>query len=79
MEKVTRCKFKCDSILLLENGHKNVTLLPVMSGSEENKSFWKQSPGGKFELYYVNPEVEFIPGKEYYIDISLAAAPVQAV
>lgn len=66
----TRCKFTCDSVTTYGNGYKDASFTPVMSGSEENKSFWAASPSGSFKLGYVNPNVTFEPGKEYYIDIT---------
>jgi hypothetical protein len=74
----TRCKFKCDSIQVLapNNGKspRNAILSPVYSSdpTSENKRFWDYTPSGKFELNYINESVEFVPGKEYYIDITLA-------
>lgn len=76
---VTRCKFKCDRVTEHAGGNRDVHMTPVMSGSEENKSFWAASPGGEFRLNWVNPNVRFVPGKEYYIDISLATPAPPAV
>jgi hypothetical protein len=67
----TRCKFKCDSVT--DHGEaKSVVLTPVTSGSDENKTFWKYTPGGRFEMTWVNPNVGFKPGKEYFIEIEEA-------
>lgn len=74
METVTRCKFKCNSITTHAGGNKDVHMSPVYGDSPENKAFWAASPGGEFKLNWVNPNVSFEPGKEYYIDISLAPA-----
>lgn len=70
---MTRCKFKCESVLNTVDGA-TIKLSPVTSGSEENKKFFKYTPFGEFNFGTVNSEVatQFIPGKEYYIDISLA-------
>ena len=43
--------------------------MPVYSGSPENEEFFKWTPGGDLSLSVVNPDVEFEPDKEYYIDI----------
>jgi hypothetical protein len=67
--KATRCKFKCESVTTMEHT-KNVMLLPVTTGSEENKSFFKYTPGGKLDLQIVNKDVQFEPGAEYYVDIT---------
>jgi hypothetical protein len=49
-----------------------IILSPVVSGSDENKSFYKWTPSGKIELGIVNPEAaaQFIVGSEYYIDFT---------
>lgn len=51
-----------------------VTLGAVTSGSEENKSFFKYTPGGQISLYTVNQEAadQFVVGKEYYITFTEA-------
>ncbi|MHB8077416.1 hypothetical protein [Desulfosporosinus fructosivorans] len=70
---MTRCKFKC--VEKAENtGGFRVTLEPVTHGSFENESFFKWTPYGKMEFGTLNEESakQFIPGKEYYIDISSA-------
>lgn len=71
---MTRCKFKCDRVTSHEGGKRDVHMSPVFSQDQnsENKAFWDQSPGGNFTLNWINPNVEFVPGKEYYIDITEA-------
>lgn len=51
-----------------------VKLNPVISGSDENKEFYKHSPSGSIELGTVNEAAaaQFEIGKEYYVDFSLA-------
>lgn len=51
-----------------------IVLSPVISGSDENKSFYKWTPSGKIELGVVNPNAasQFEVGKEYYIDFTQA-------
>ncbi len=69
-----RAKFTVDSVLATaSNGH-TVTLSPVTTGSEENKQFYKWTPGGTIVLSTVNQDAaaQFIPGKQYYIDFTLA-------
>ncbi len=64
----TRCKFRCESVT--DHGTaKDVRLNAVTGTSEENKDFWKFTPSGKLELTWINPNVDFKPGKEYYLDI----------
>lgn len=70
MSKV-KAKFKCQSIQEFES-NKNVSLYPVMDGSEENKSFAKYTPGGGLTLNIdkETPAADFFTvGKEYYLDI----------
>lgn len=70
----TRCKFKCDSVTLMSGDGKSAILSPVVSNDKdsENSKFWKYTPSGKLELMWINPDVNFVPGKEYYLDITLA-------
>lgn len=72
METV-RAKFKVDSILQTLSGE-TIELTPVINGSEENKIFYKYTPGGKICLQTVNHEAAevFVPGKEFYIDFTAA-------
>lgn len=69
-----RAKFRVTSVTAHEGGSSAVVLAPVLSGSEENKSFWKWTPGGKVELLTINPEAasQFEPGKEFYVDFTPA-------
>lgn len=66
----TRCKFKCDSVLLTKDGSE-VTLTPVTCGSLENDEFFKWTPYGslKIGLIKLSRTTDFVPGEEYYIDI----------
>ena len=78
----TRCKMKLVSI---SGGHYNdskgrsVTLVPVTSGSEENKKFFDATPSGKLELTISSTAAESLgldAGKissEFYVDITPAA------
>lgn len=70
----TRAKFKCNTVATHAGGKKDVHMSPVSDGSPENKSFWAASPGGDFKLTWVNADVDFTPGKEYFLDISEAPA-----
>jgi len=66
---MVRAKFYC---FLKEEGV--VKLSPVVSGSDENKSFYKWTPGGNIDLQIVNEEAmkQFEVGKEYYVDFTEA-------
>lgn len=47
----------------------NIRLTPVASGSKENESFYKWTPGGQIQLSTVNKAAVslFVPGKELFI------------
>lgn len=51
-----------------------IKLSPVVSGSEENKAFYRWTPGGSILLSTVNKDAaaEFVVGKEYYVDFTIA-------
>ena len=51
-----------------------IRMTAVMSGSEENKEFFKWTPSAHIELATVNPEAgkAFELGKEYYVDFTKA-------
>lgn len=66
MNKI-RTKFVCDEVVTTVNG-KTVKLCPVTSGSEENNIFFKWTPSGRIEIGTFNPFIEFVPGREYYVD-----------
>lgn len=68
----TRAKFKCITVTEHEGGNKSASFTPVVGGSEENKTFWKYTPSGSLDLTWLNPNVEFRPGQEYYLDITPA-------
>ena len=69
----TRCKFKCESKNQNESGFQ-VIMKPVTCGSKENEDFFKFTPYGIFDFGTVNEKSaeQFEPGKEYFIDITLA-------
>lgn len=53
-----------------------VRLVPVQhKGSAENKTFWEATPSGELTMTITNPEaaLQFVPGKVYYLDFSVAA------
>ena len=68
----TRCKFKCDAVTDFGES-KTVNMSVVTYGPEaENKEFWKWTPSGTFTINCVNPDVNFVPGNCYYLDITEA-------
>lgn len=72
---MVRAKFK---VILIEQPQGadtfRVQLQPVINGSEENKSFFKYTPGGEVNLYVVSEETAklFDIGAEYYVDFTPA-------
>ena len=69
-----RAKFRVSSVTRMENEASRVTLNPVTSGSEENRAFYKWTPGGNIVLETVNTDAskQFEPGREFYVDFTLA-------
>lgn len=49
-----------------------IELSPVVSGSDENKKFFKYTPWGKIEIGTINKEAAdgFVIGKQYYVDFT---------
>ena len=68
---MVRAKF---AVTYLPEGSTDVHLSPVYSGSEENKQFYKSTPGGSISLNVLNEDARkyFEQGKEYYIDFTTA-------
>ena len=72
MSKTIRAKFNVAEITKYGNGGGvRVILMPVVSGSDENKDFWAFTPSGKIELHITNPDAKFELG-DYYIDFTKA-------
>jgi hypothetical protein len=72
-----RCKVVCSFIQPRQNedGAAYLYFTPVYTGSEENKRFFKYTPGGQISFTVANKEVveKFEQGKEYYVDFSPAS------
>jgi hypothetical protein len=70
----TRVKVVCNNKQDFGTNGVNLTFTPVYTGSEENKIFFKYTPGGQFNFYSLNKEAtdQFVMGKEYYFDIFAA-------
>jgi len=69
-----RAKFTVTSIARTTWGHQ-IKLQPVMSGSDEDKAFWKATPAGNIELTTVNDaamEAFGNPGDKFYVDFTKA-------
>jgi hypothetical protein len=65
-----RAKFKVESVLYTAD-FASVKLSPVVSGSQENKEFYRWTPGGTMELNQIRKEVADVlkPGQEFYVDL----------
>lgn len=66
---MTRAKFNCQAVTHTAEGQE-VVLTPVVGGSDENESFFKWTPFGEIKMGIVNPNVNFTPGKDYYVDFT---------
>jgi hypothetical protein len=66
-----RAKFVCSKVDKSE-GQETVYASPVVSGSEENKSFSKYTPSGSLSITITNPDAfGFISqGAEFYVDFT---------
>lgn len=64
-----RAKFKCTA-----SANGVVIMAPVMSGSPENETFWKYTPGGSICLSISESSAaeQFVQGGEYYVDFTPA-------
>lgn len=70
-----RAKMVCGSVEKTgsnENEQYSIRLTPVTSGSKENETFYKYTPGGTVIMEVVSPEVaeRFKVGEEYYLDFT---------
>ncbi len=79
-----RAKFKCTSVRKYEStrweDNKPISgflyeyeFYPVTGSSEENMRFFASTPSGSLKMSAVSNDL-FVPGKEYYLDFSLAGA-----
>lgn len=68
---LTRAKFRCTEITTTSLGQR-VKMEPVTNGCTENAQFFKLTPYGSVDMGTLNPEVEFKPGKCYYVDFTEA-------
>ncbi len=68
-----RAKFAVDSVTYTKDAG-SVKLTPVISGSEENKQFYRWTPGGSISLEVVNLDAvrQFVPGNAVYVDFTPA-------
>lgn len=63
-------KFKVGSTTDFGNNNLEIKMTPVISGSEENKSFSVYTPSGEVRLHITNPDALdfFKAGEEYYLE-----------
>lgn len=62
-------KFKVGSVTDFGNNNHEVKMTPVVSGSEENKSFSMYTPSGDCRLHITNPNAIgfFVASDEFYV------------
>lgn len=79
-----RAKFVVQSITMSKawNGPGlvgTVKLIPVTSGSDENKAFYAATPGGNMEIGTINEAAlkQFVIGDEFYVDFTPAPKGAQ--
>lgn len=76
-----RCKFVCESYHVngpISNRTYSYRFYAVHSGSEENKTYWKYTPGGTLEFQSVNHKLPIEPGQEFYLDLTACTGPLGA-
>lgn len=66
-----QAKFKCTFVQKNEGGSELVQLVPVVSGSEENKTWSKYTPTGSLSMMVTAEGAvgQFEPGKEYFLTL----------
>ena len=76
---IVRAKMQCVSVNK-DVQNETVSLIPVYGDTAENKSWSKWTPSGSLSLMVNNPDAfgAFVPGKEYYVDISDVSVAVEA-
>jgi hypothetical protein len=69
----TRAKFSCVEIVRVADSD-TITFRPVISGSAENREFFKWTPAGSIVLGVVGSAVsrQFEVGRDYYVDFTPA-------
>ena len=67
--KTVRAKFKCSSVLQWEGPGRKYEFTAVVD--KANESWSKYTPSGNVTIMIDNPACPpFIPGKQYYLDIT---------
>lgn len=83
MSEKIRAKFKCLSVARHEASPGGVNLIVSLGAvygkdGSDNAQWSKWTPNGTLSMTITNPVVDgfFEPGREYFIDLTPAAAPV---
>ena len=68
-----RAKFSCTSIVGGADSSE-IRFIPVISGSDENRDFFRWTPGGSIYLAVVSPgtAAQIKVGHDYYVDFTEA-------
>ena len=76
-----RAKFLCNSVESFGANGATIRLEAVVSGSEENESFFRWTPSGSIVIGCVNENAtkQFIQGRQYYVDFTLCDTPAQGL
>lgn len=68
-----RAKFRCQSRETFAEGVEQVNyrFSPEYDGSiPEDKRYARYTPAGELRITVTNPDVVFVPGRHYYLDIT---------
>lgn len=73
-----RCKFRCSEVSRLDVGYERVKFFPVYATDGVNAAWSKATPSGSLELSITveGAQGKFVPGGEYFLDISPVAPAV---
>lgn len=73
---MVRGKYRCSSVTFLGNPQESTTQRQFAfsaiydTSTPENQRFTTYTPWGEVKFTVTNPDVQFEPGKEYYLDLS---------
>lgn len=73
VQKVAKTKTGTDSSGNIKFGYE-VTMYPVSSGSDEDRSFWQATPSGAISMSILNEDAgkQFEPGDTFYVSFEKA-------
>jgi len=77
---IVKAKFHCEQVTRTEWGAEVPKFRAVYTGTPEDNSYSQATPSASMELTVTNPAVHgfFVPGKEYYLQITQVDAAEQA-